>query len=125
MRNPVHDLRRRSTLLVLALIIGLLSGCKSVKTAEEQLSETDLEKDPPKQTLFLTGTKPGDKVTDPNKLGFEITRIESDDYPKQIRAYARVFDSTGNFITNLAPPAHGSQEYWKKLTETVKIERPE
>ncbi|MBL7974373.1 MAG: VWA domain-containing protein, partial [Candidatus Kapabacteria bacterium] len=121
MRYRVREFTQLFSFVFCALALTVLSGCRSTKSAEEQLADTDLTKDPPKQTLFLTGTKPIEQVTNTNALQFTIERVESNDYPKEIRLFARVFDSTGNFITNLAPPVRGSQEYWKKLTETVAV----
>ncbi len=53
--------------------------------------------------IYITSTKPIDSV-DVNKLIFDFFRIEIDDYPDTIRAYARVYDSLGNFVTNMAHP---------------------
>ncbi|MFN8368742.1 MAG: OmpA family protein [Candidatus Kapaibacterium sp.] len=121
MRYRVREFTQLYSFVFCALALTVLFSCRSTKSAEEQLADTDLTKDPPKQTLFLTGTKPIEQVTNTNALQFTIERVESNDYPKEIRLFARVFDSTGNFITNLAPPVRGSQEYWKKLTETVAV----
>jgi len=119
MRYRVREFVGIIVVVCLSLCLCISNGCRSAKSAEDQLADTDLTKDPPKQTLYLTGTKPIEQVADASKLRFEIERVESNDYPKEIRLYTRVFDSTGNFITNLAPPVRSSQEYWKKLTERL------
>ncbi|MBL7999717.1 MAG: OmpA family protein [Candidatus Kapabacteria bacterium] len=100
--------------------LALVSGCGTPrKSVEEQLRDGDIGLDTKKQTVFLTGTKPVEQVTEPSKLVYDIMRIEANGYPDSVRLFARVFDSTGSFITNLAPPVHPTQEYWKSLTEKL------
>ena len=53
--------------------------------------------------IYITDTKPIDSV-DVNKLIFDIFRVETKDYPKEIRLFARVYDSLGNFVTHMAEP---------------------
>ena len=55
------------------------------------------------KTKYIQGTLPIDKA-DPNKFLFDIFRINIDKYPEQLTFYARVYDSSGNFITNMASP---------------------
>ncbi len=109
----------KAPLFCLVCALLNLSACKTPKTAEEEMAAMDLEKSGPKKTLYLTGTKPSQELQKGEKVVYDIWKIESNDYPNQIRAYARVFDSTGNFITHLAPPAHPSLEYWRPLTEKL------
>ncbi len=101
------------------LLLGSLNSCKTPKSADSELASMDLEKEGPKKTMYLTGTRPASQLAKDEKLNYDIWKIEHNDYPNQIRLYARVFDSTGNFITHLAPPAHPSQEYWGPLTEKL------
>lgn len=108
-------------LFVLTVSIGtLLTACKTTKSVEEQLASADLERDSKKEKkLYLTGTKPASAITDTTKLAYDIWKTESNDYPREIRLFARVFDSTGNFITHLAPPVHPNQDYWVSLRERL------
>jgi len=53
--------------------------------------------------IYITSTKPIDSV-DIDKLIFDFFRFEIDDYPDTIRAFARVYDSLGHFVTNMADP---------------------
>ena len=63
------------------------------------MAAMDLEKSGPKQTLYITGTKPSQQLQKGEKVVYDLWKIESNDYPNQIRAYARVFDRQEN------PPA--------------------
>jgi outer membrane protein OmpA-like peptidoglycan-associated protein len=107
--------------LVLTVSLGLfVSACKTTKSVEEQLASADLERDSKKEKkLYLTGTRPASAISDTTKLAYDIWKTESNDYPREIRLYARVFDSTGNFITHLAPPVHPNQDYWVSLSERL------
>ncbi len=98
-----------------------IEACKSTapRSADEEMAATNLEKSGPKKTLYLTGTKAAQELAKGENMRYDLWKIESSDYPKQIRAFARVFDSSGNFITHLAPPAHPTQEYWRPLTEKL------
>lgn len=109
------------TFAVLTGSLGtLFTACKTTKSIEEQLASADLERDSKKEKkLYLTGTKPASAITDTTKLAYDIWKTESNDYPREIRLYARVFDSTGNFITHLAPPVHPNQDYWVSLRERL------
>lgn len=53
--------------------------------------------------IYLTDTKPVDSIN-PDLLIYDIFRIVIDDYPEQIKVYSRVYDSLGNFVTNMADP---------------------
>ncbi len=83
------------------------------------MAAMDLEKSGAKKTFYLTGTKNSDQLKAGEKLVYDIWKIDANEYPRQIKLYARVFDTTGNFITNLAPPVHANQEYWKALSEKL------
>ncbi|MCS7000974.1 MAG: OmpA family protein [Bacteroidota bacterium] len=99
---------------------GGSSGCRSYRDPEAQLAIARFDTtDQPSSRAFFRGTLPIDSVRDISTLRFDIWKIESDDYPKEIRLMARVFDSSGNFITHLAPPVVPTQERWIKLTETL------
>ncbi len=73
-----------------------------------------LSKDMP---VYLSGTLPIDSL-DPDIAIYDVFRINIKDYadksdkPDSIQLYARVFDSLGNFITNMAYP-------YKKFPEAV------
>ncbi|GAB5464930.1 MAG: hypothetical protein Kapaf2KO_03660 [Candidatus Kapaibacteriales bacterium] len=59
--------------------------------------------------VYLKGTIPIDSL-DPSIAIYDVFRISTDDYadkadkPDTIQLYARVFDSLGNFVTNMADP---------------------
>ncbi|MCX7929355.1 MAG: VWA domain-containing protein, partial [Chlorobi bacterium] len=116
---------KRYTLAAFVLItvfslVGGMSGCRSYRDPEAQLAIARFDTTDAAPTPgFFRGTLPIDSVRDISTLRFDIWKIESDDYPQQIRLMARVFDSSGNFITHLAPPVVPTQERWIKLTETL------
>jgi hypothetical protein len=70
--------------------------------------------------ILITGTKPINEA-DPGKLIFDIYRIHSDQYPDSIKFYARVYDSSGHFITNMANPykLYQDVEYFVALNEEL------
>lgn len=113
MRYSVRDIA------FVCLCVVALFGCGTPKkTMDEQLAAADWDKSQ-KKTVYLTDTKPAEHVGDPDKLVFAIDKIEANDYPNQVRLFVRVTDSSGSFVTNLAPPVHPNQDYWKKLNETL------
>ena len=70
---------------------------------ENEEEDTQYNQREPDSKIYITGTKPIDSV-DVNKLIFDIFRVEPNDYPNEVRCFARVYDSTGNFVTNMADP---------------------
>lgn len=106
---------------VATVAVLLLGGCGSAKRpgVDAQFALRDTEGIGVKQQFFLTDSKPYTEVKPADSLIHDIWKIESEEYPKQIRLYARVFDSTGNFITHLAPPVAENQDYWTGLNEKL------
>ena len=120
---PIHSVafcRKFCSVLSLILLPALvLSSCSS---SAPRAKDFDLSKDTrplnERKTLVLSSTKPITEA-DPTILNFEIQRIETNNYPKEIRAIARVYDSTGNIITNLAPPYCEDLRYWGAIKEKL------
>lgn len=77
------------------------SGFDLQKEIYEQEKSTKLSDEP--EPIFMSDVKPIDSI-DVNKVIFDIYRVEPNDYPKEVRLFARVYDSLGNFVTNLADP---------------------
>jgi VWFA-related protein len=108
-------------LLAFSLVLLILSGCKSFETSIKPVinPEPPAGYVPPK---YITGTKPVQEV-DPAHLALKVYRIDSDHYPDSIRLFVSVSDSSGNLVTNLAPPYYkGSEDYrkiWNGLTEQL------
>ncbi|MBI3260068.1 MAG: OmpA family protein [Ignavibacteriae bacterium] len=71
-----------------------------------------------KKQLVLSATK---SVTDadPSIIIIDSLIIETNKFPKEIRSHARVYDSTGNIIINMAPPYCDDLRYWKSIKETI------
>ena len=70
----------------------LLQSCGTSRSAAS-LSSLDLQSevtDSTRPSLLLTGTKPIEKA-DISTLAMEITRIETNSYPKEIRLFAKIF----------------------------------
>jgi len=105
-----------------------LSACKSsdrkknfdMMEEQKELLEEIVGTDTTPKPIYITGTKPIWEA-EPNKLLFDIYRIKTDYYPDSIVFYARVYDSLGNFITNLANPYKKYQdiEYFTALNEKL------
>jgi Mg-chelatase subunit ChlD len=49
----------------------------------------------------------------------EISRIETKSYPQEIRLFAKIFDTSGHYITHIAPPYRKDQKYWYLLKEKL------
>jgi outer membrane protein OmpA-like peptidoglycan-associated protein len=103
-------------------MVLILSGCKTYHHAEGFELERELADsgDTLHKDIYITSTLPIDSA-DVNKLIFDVWRIETDDYPKEIRLFTRVYDSLGHFITNMAKPylKDTTKHYWTGITETL------
>ncbi|RMF36314.1 MAG: VWA domain-containing protein [Chlorobiota bacterium] len=116
----IRALAARAALLVGVTLVLMESSCRSWRDPEAQLAIARFDTTEAEQPLMsFRGTLPIDSVRDLGTLRFDIWKIESDDYPREIRLIARVFDSSGNFITHLAPPVVPTQERWVRLQETL------
>ena len=106
---------------LLLVFIVLFSSCKSYNHSSDFQLQNEIwgEKDSnEKKTIYITGTKPIDSV-DVNALRFDIDRIETDKYPDTIKCYARVYDTLGHFVTNMANPYKKNKdiEYFRAVDE--------
>jgi outer membrane protein OmpA-like peptidoglycan-associated protein len=97
-------------------------SCKTQRpTGFEMQNEVwNVTDDTTQKEIYLTSTLPIDSA-DPKKLIYDIFRIEIDKYPDTISVYARVYDSTGNFITNMADPykKDPNANYFKTVDEVL------
>jgi outer membrane protein OmpA-like peptidoglycan-associated protein len=106
-----------------------ISGCKSYQHKEgfELQRELADDEDTLKRDIYITSTLPIDSA-DVNKLLMDVWRFETEKYPDEIKLYARVFDSSGHFITNMAKPylKDTTKNYWTAVTETLgkKLKKP-
>ncbi|MGB9852967.1 MAG: OmpA family protein [Candidatus Kapaibacteriota bacterium] len=101
------------------LLSILIFACTTTKKPKDFDLQKEIweEKDTSVATLFLSGTKPIDSA-DPNTLKYDIWRIEIDKYPDTVKLYARVFDTLGNFISQMAEPyKKTSHKYFNFLDE--------
>ncbi|OGU59231.1 MAG: hypothetical protein A2X64_01690 [Ignavibacteria bacterium GWF2_33_9] len=100
----------------------LLQNCatRQPKTGFELQREiwdyTDGDEEP--KSIYLTSTKPIDSVN-PDKLVYDFFRVEIDQYPDTVKLFARVFDSLGSFVTNMASPykLNNDVNYFSSLKE--------
>ncbi|MFN4818691.1 MAG: OmpA family protein [Ignavibacteria bacterium] len=109
-----------SFLLLLLYGMMLLSSCGTSRRAA-MLSSLELQNDVTdsmKRQFLLTSTKHIDSAI-PAEIQMEITRIETNSYPEQIRLFAKVYDTTGHYITHIAPPYRSDQKYWYLLKEKL------
>jgi len=109
-----------TSVIILELFASLfLITCSSTQNRSKDYDlsiESRLIND--KKQLVLSATKAITDV-DVSKLAVEIQRIETNNYPKEIRIITRIFDSTGNIVTNMAPPYCEDLRYWKSIKETL------
>ena len=87
------------------------------KVLQDEITGVDTTQAKP---IYITGTLPIDKA-DEDKLIFDIFRINIDKYPETVSFHARVYDSSGNFITNMAKPYKRNDEinYFTGLKEQL------
>lgn len=104
----------------MALGTLLFSSCGTSRRAAS-LSSLQLESDVTdsmKRQFLLTSTKHIDSAN-PADIQMEISRIETKSYPQEIRLFAKIYDTTGHYITHLAPPYRKDQKYWYLLKEKL------
>lgn len=95
--------------LVLILLTFILVACGSKDKPKGFDMQKDIDDDfqvadsADYDDIYISGSKPIDSL-DPNKLIYDIFRIETEDYPKEIRLFTRVYDSLGYFATQMADP---------------------
>ena len=118
MRKPDFRLFILPVAILTAVLFIYACGTKRPTGFELQSQAWDREEDDSVTKIYLTGTKPIDSI-DVNKLIYDIWRIEIDEYPDNLKVYARVYDSLGNFVTNMANPykKNDSITYFTDVTE--------
>lgn len=104
------------------MVLGILlfSSCGTSRRAGS-LSSLELQSDVTdsvKRQFLLTSTKHVDSAK-PSDIQMEISRIETKSYPQEIRLFAKIFDTTGHYITHIAPPYSSDQRYWYLLKEKL------
>lgn len=116
-------LSKSKIILILALIA--VSCATPHKTGFELQREIwDAEnnfQDTSDTRIYITGTVPVDSV-DVNKVISDVFRVEwKKTYPKEVKLYARVYDSLGRFVTNLADPYKKDKnaKYFTSLKESL------
>jgi len=116
-------------LFALFLVLLIVSSCSNPRVTDPfamqrmGASEDSIKKDMP---VYLQGTLPIDSL-DPSLAIYDVFRIDISDYgnkldkPDTIQLYARVYDSLGNFITNMADPykKFPDKEYFTYMEEKL------
>ena len=124
-RRPARPRVTSRTLGSVAVVVGIslaltVSSCRLYRDPEAQLAIARFDTSTSRATtVTFRGTRPIASVRDVTTLRVDIWKVESEDYPREIRFMARVFDSSGAFITHMAPPVAPTQERWVRLTETL------
>lgn len=118
-------MNKRIILTLLSIFVAALSALSITSCGSSRLKGFELmasiadEEDSGDARTMITGTKPIDSA-DPNLLIYDMFRIMIDEYPARIKAYARVYDSLGYFITNMADPYRkDSTVYFKSIVEQL------
>ena len=115
-----HRYSAFSFFLIIALGTFFFSSCGTSRRAAS-LSSLELQSDVTdsmKRQFLLTSTKHIDSAN-PADIQMEISRIETKSYPQEIRLFAKIYDTTGHYITHLAPPYRKDQKYWYLLREKL------
>ncbi|MGE5480143.1 MAG: OmpA family protein [Chloroflexota bacterium] len=105
---------------VILLAAALAAGCGASRPRGYALTEESDEFDSSATGIYITSTLPIDSA-DASKLVFDFFRLETKEYPENIRIFARVYDSSGHFITNMADPyrAPGAPNYFSSIREDL------
>ena len=113
---------RKSQILFLLVIViwSCSSAPKEKKGLELQRQIEDyLPFDTTLNKIYIVDTKPVDSIN-PKQVIYDIFRIDHSKYPKQVQLYARPYDSSGNFITQMAYPyKETSHNYFPYLREKL------
>lgn len=99
-------------------LIFLIIACSTTKRPKDFDLQKEIwdERDSSVSTIYLSGTKPIDSV-DPNSLKYDIWRIEIDKYPDTIKLFARVYDDSGHFVSQMAEPYRKSEHNYFNFLE--------
>lgn len=103
-------------------MLGFIFSCSTPrKTGFEMMKElAEVDLDSSKKQIYITSTLPIDSAN-VDILITDIFRHDIRNYPEEVILYARVYDSVGHFITNMAKPylKDTTANYWKALNETL------
>lgn len=107
--------------LCLFLVSIVLIGCGSARSKEFALSDEDYNDTKAREAVIYMSRTQSIDSTDPKKIFVDVWKTETEDYPKEIRLYVRVMDSTGAFITNMAEPykKDASKQYFSGIIENL------
>jgi outer membrane protein OmpA-like peptidoglycan-associated protein len=115
-------INKKNLLLFLLLAPILLLSCSGRQhlSGFDLMNEIEDYGDSVKKSIYITSTLPIDSA-DQSKIIFDIWRHDIKEYPREVKLMARVYDSSGHFITNMANPylKDTTQKFFKKLTEKL------
>jgi len=110
-------------ILIFLSLTLFLTDCASKK---QKKSGFDMQKelwetmdDTTEKKIYITDAKPVDSL-DPRRFLYDVHRIKIDMYPDTIKLFSRVYDSSGNFVTELAHPYNKSDnKYFSSISEQL------
>ncbi|MFC2131726.1 OmpA family protein [Bacteroidota bacterium] len=110
-------------IIIMAILAIGLFACRTTdrKTGFELMRElADVDFDTTKKPIYITSTIPIDSV-DVDLLITDVFRHDISKYPDEVILYARVYDSLGHFVTNMANPylKDTSANFWTGMQETL------
>lgn len=105
--------------IALLLLTMLASGCGSAPQRQTGLDLQREVRDPKDKPQFLISSTRHVDSADAEKVVFDVWKVDYSRYPDSVVLYARVFDSLGNFITNMAPPYREDARYFTSLVEKL------
>ncbi|MDB5033486.1 MAG: OmpA/MotB domain protein [Chlorobi bacterium] len=116
-------MNQRSLSDIRFLLLGALlwAGCRSFDKSILPLIEPTAPSGY-RQPIYMVGTRSYEQI-DPGKMIVDVWKVRSETYPDSVSLYVRVYDSSGQIVTNLAPPYYkGNDDYrkiWSGLTEQI------
>lgn len=131
-----HNIEHIICILSIFSLLLILTACPSIVVNQlENMTPNDSIVGKGYKPLYLRTTIPVSKlmmkdsihIQDSIKqtipvIKLELQEIDSKNYPSQIELRASVFDTTGLYITGLAPPyfslSGNYRNYWNKLTDS-------
>lgn len=105
--------------IIFSILVVIFIACSTAKKSKDYELQSEVWESPDSNvtTIFLGGTKSIDSVN-PNSLKYDIWRIDIAKYPDTVYLYARVYDDSGNFVSQMAEPyKKTNHQYFNFLEE--------
>lgn len=118
--NIITNLKLIVFCVILVNLLFTINSCSTTKRPTGfEMQENDIieDLDTTPKPIYITDTKSIDSANQ-NLFIYDLFRLNFQKYPDTIKLHTRVYDSLGNFITNMAHPYKKSNiKYFDSLNE--------